>query len=117
MKKFNEVIKNKLILQAEEARDQKFVKLAEALESTLNETSDLDSTEYSHEEMYANIYKDLWVAAANVIKYYDVESVDAVKVSQVLEEMTNIIVKNVANAIDVDNTLGPLEPKVPGESK
>ncbi len=117
MKKFNEVIHGKLTLQAEEAKAQNFIKLAEALELTLNKNIDSDSTEYGRDELRDDVYNDLWAAASNVIKYYDVHSVDAVKVSQVLEDITNIIIENVAESINVEPSLGPLEPKVPGESK
>lgn len=117
MKKFNEVIRGKLVLQAEEAKDQKFIKLAEALESTLNAEPTSDSVEYSADELRDDVYKDLWAAAASVIKYYDVQSVDVVKVSQALEDITDIIIENVAESISVESTLGPLEPKVAGETK
>jgi len=117
MKKFNEVIYNKLLLQAEEARDQKLIKLAQALESALKEESSQDISEYSSDELHEDVYKDLWSAAANVIKYYNIESVDVVKVSQALEDITNVVIESVKNSIDIDSTIGPLEPKLPGESK
>lgn len=117
MQKFNSVVYNKLVLQAEEAKDQGLTKLAEGISSTLTEDPEDSPSTYSDEQLHDDVYKSLWAAASSVIKYYNVESVDAGKINDVLEDIVSIVVANVKNSIDVDSDIGPLEPKLPGESK
>jgi hypothetical protein len=116
MKKFNEVIFNKLLIQAEEAKDQGMIKLANGILSNLGEPEE-NKEYYSSTQLREDVYNSLWAAASSVIKYYDVESVDAGKVNDILEEMTDSIVDGIKNSIGIDSSIGPLEPKLPGEYK
>ncbi len=119
MKKFNSVIFNKLLLQAEEAEYQGLNKLATALHTNLKPylNEENSSSEYSMDEMKQEIYNNLWAAASSIIKYYDVQSVDAIKVHAAIEEMTENMLQNIKNSIEVSSTFGPLEPKTPGETE
>ena len=88
MKKLNSVVYQKLLLQAEEAKDREMVKL------------------------------DLWKAATCILKYYDIKSADAEKLHEALEVVASKLIEEVEHSLSVKHTqVGPLEPKVPGQSK
>ena len=118
MKKLNSVVYNKLLLQAEEAKDREMVKLASALMNTMGPMPEDEQVIYNFSELQTDVYQGLWKLAACIIKYHDLESVDAEKVHEVLEALATKVIEEVEQSLSVDNThVGPLEDKVPGENK
>lgn len=118
MKKLNSVVYNKLLLQAEEARDREMIKLASGLMNALGPIPEDEMVSYNFDELQDDIYRGLWKLASCVIKYHDLESVDAEKVHEVLESLASKVIKEVEQSLNVDHTqVGPLETKVPGEIK
>lgn len=118
MKNLNPVVYEKLILQAEEAKEQNMPKLATAILGSLTSSPEQELTTYASGELNNDIYRGLWKLATNVIKYYDLESVDAEKVNEVIEVLAKKFISEVEFSLGVEaGTIGPLEPKLPGESK
>ena len=115
MKKVNEVIYNKLLAQAEEAKETGLTKLANNIFEAIGAYPEDESAEYSHEELEADISKDLWKAATNFISYYGINSVDVEKLNVVLESFAEKLVEDLKETLDVKNDFGPNEPKVFGE--
>lgn len=117
MKKFNHIIFERLTLQAEEAHEQGLLKLAGGLTEALAAGPEDVEKEYSSSEMEEDVYKNLWVAASNVIKYHNINNVDVEKLDEFIEDLTRVVVANVEEALSVEGNVGPREPKLPGESK
>lgn len=118
MKKLNEVIYNKLILQAEEAKEVGLTKLGKAVLSSVGATPRESDEEFTitADQMKEKIYENLWKAAMEVLVYHDVESADIQKLDDALAYLTNKFVLEVQAALDVED-IGKLEPKLPGESE
>ena len=116
MKKLNEVVYRRLLLQAEEAKERGLHKLADGVLSSLGPVPEDEDVQYSYGELQEDIYKGMWKLAIHVMKYYDVDSVDAEKVSDALETLASQLIDNLEDTLDV-NSVGPLDPKVPGESE
>lgn len=114
----NTVIYNKLLLQAEEAKEQGMKKLAEGILSALTATPEDEVIKYSFSELDKDVYKGLWALAANVIKYYDLESVNSEKLNETIEILSSKFIEELQVSLGVENTVaGPLEPNLPGEYK
>lgn len=119
MKIINQTIYSKLILQADEARDQGLEKLANGVLSAMppSPREPKEKITYSSEELEENIYQKLWKIAMDVITYHDVQSVDIQKIDNIVSDLSTQILQEVQASISVDNTIGPLEPELLGESK
>ncbi len=116
MKKLNPIIYQKLLLQAEEAKERKMTKLAAAVFNTLGPIAEDESITYNFDELKDDVYQDLWKAAACVIKYHDLQSADIEKVNEALEAMASKLIDEVERSLSVDSTqVGPLEEKVLGQ--
>jgi cyanate lyase len=117
MKKLNSILYNKLLLQAEEAKEVGMHKLGSAIMNTLGPISEDESVQYNYEQLEDDVYQGLWRVATCVLKYHDLKSADATKVHEVLESLASKLIKEVEQSLSVNNTqIGPLEDKVPGES-
>lgn len=119
MKKLNVVVYNKLFLQAEEAKEQDLVKLASGIFNAIGPTPEEEAVgNYDFNQLREDVYQGMWRLATDVIKYHDLESVDAEKVHDKLESLAQQFVEELEESLGVDNgTVGPLEPKLPGESQ
>lgn len=115
MKKMNEIIYHKLCLQAQEAYQQDMIKLSSALNHAVESEYSVASN-YSYDELTDDIHQDLWKIATKVLTYYDLKTVDAAKVDQVLLSLSSSIIDNLERTLEVTEiTKGPFEPKLPGE--
>jgi hypothetical protein len=118
MKRLNSVIYNKLLAQAEEAKDQDMKQLASGIMGVLTPMPEDEFTTYSSDQLNEDIYNDLWKVAANIIKYYDLSSVDAEKIHEAIELSGKTVLGTVCASLNVDpDSIGPIEPKLPGEGK
>lgn len=118
MKKLNSVVYNKLLLQGEEAREQKLTKLASGVLGALSPSPEEELVTYANEEMNDDVHRGLWRLATCVLKYHDISSVDAEKLNQVIESFASKFVDEVEVSLGIEGSrIGPLEPKLPGESK
>jgi hypothetical protein len=118
MKKVNSVIYNKLLLQAQEARNQKLNKLAAGIMNAIGPMPEDEVVSYSYQQLQNDVYEGMWKLATHVIKYYDVESADASKLHDSLETLAEKFVEELQRTLNTENIIaGPLEPILPGESK
>lgn len=118
MKKLNEVIYKKLFLQAEEAKEQGMVKLANSIFEAIGSHPNDELVQYSAGELRDDINKDLWKVAARLIHYYDVESADVEKINTAITALASKLTNDLEIALNVENVVvGPLEPKLFGENK
>jgi len=117
--KLNEVIYNKLRLQLEEAQDRGMTKLAGAISGAIGEESLKENDEqYSYNELQDDIHKDLWAIASRLIRYYDINSVDALKVDATIINWAGKTLSELENTLEVcEKISGPSEPRLPGETK
>lgn len=116
MKKLNEIVYRRLLLQAEEAKEVGLHKLAGAVLSSIGPVPEDENSSYSYGELQKDIHEGMWKLAANVMKYHDVNSVDIERVDEVLETFANNLIASVEETLGAD-LIGPLDPKVPGESE
>ena len=118
MKKLNSVVYQKLLLQAEEAKDREMVKLANGILNSLTPFPEDEVVSYDYDQLQDDVYQDLWKAATCILKYYDIKSADAEKLHEALEVVASKLIEEVEHSLSVKHTqVGPLEPKVPGQSK
>lgn len=118
MKKLNDVVYNKLVAQAEEAKDQGKIKLATRIYACIGAHPADEMTSYSYTQLEEDIRTEMWKAASNVINYYGLESINAESVDAALIACAEIVLKELEDALGIESgTPGPLEPKVPGEYK
>jgi hypothetical protein len=118
MKKLNSVVYNKLLLQAHEAKEQGLKKLAQGILGALTPAPEDEKVSYGSGDLNNDIYHGLWALSTNVIKYYDLQSVDAEKVNEIIEIFAEKFISDLETSLGVDSgTVGPLEPKLPGENK
>lgn len=116
--KMNETIYYKLHLQAQEAHNQGMIKLSTILNNVIKSSSEsISSTiNYSHNELTDEIHQDLWKIATKLLTYYDLTTIDAAKVDQVLLSLSSSIIDNLEKTLEVTEIAkGPFEPKLPGE--
>lgn len=117
MKKLNETIYNKLLLQAEEAKEQGMTKLASGILEAIGSFPAEEFEEYSYNDLKDDVHKDLWKIASKIMYYYNLESVDADKLDKSLVSWANKITDDLENTLDVTDVVGPFEPNVIGEEE
>lgn len=117
--KLNTTIYNKLVLQAQEAKEVGLTKLADGVISSVGATSrDPDEfVTYSSIELHRDIYNNLWKIALDVIKHHDLESVDIQKIDDALKFTVAQVLRDIEMTLEVNDKIGLMEPKLPGESK
>ena len=116
--KINPVIYKKLLAQAEEAKDQGLVSLAEGILSAIGSYPDEEKEEYTYSKMKMDIHQDMWKVATRLMHYYDIESTDAARLDESLMVLCSEIIDNLEETLKVDSVVkGPLEPKLPGENQ
>jgi len=114
MVKINEILKNKLFLQAEEANKQGMIKLGQAIIDAVDDSS--TDEKYSYSQMNDEIHSDLWKVATRLMKYYNLHSVDAKQIDKVVLAWSNKLVEDLELSLGVDEVVSsPNEIKLPGE--
>lgn len=117
MKRLNSVVYHKLLLQAEEAKDQDMIKLASGILGAVGPTPEEESVKYSSAEVEEDVHRGLWSLATCILKHHDVSSVDAEKLNEVIEVLASKFINEIENSLGIDGVVGSLEPTVLGESK
>ena len=117
MKKLNSIVYHKLLLQAEEAKDQKMNKLASGILGALGPAPEAEIITYASEETEEDVHRGLWSLATCILKYHNVSSVNAEKINEVIESLASKFINEIEGSLEVDGVRGTLEPAVLGESK
>lgn len=116
MKQLNETIYNKLLVSAEEARDQGMQKLASGVLGALTDNPELNKEKYSSGQLETDVYEGLWKLATNVVKYHEIESADIEKINEVIETLAGKFVEQIERSVGIEpGTMGKAEPPVWGE--
>lgn len=116
MKKLNEVVYKKLYAQAEEAKEQGKVKLANDIFEAIGPFANDETSDYTYNQLQEDVHRDLWKAATRLLHYYDVDSVDAEKINAEITHWASKLVDGLETTLQVDGVVGgPFEPKVPGQ--
>lgn len=118
MKKLNSVIYNKLILQAEQAKEFNMDKLANNILETIGSVSKDSSEElekYAFTELEDDVSRLLWKIAYRVMDYYNLESADVKKIESCIDDLTEKVVEEFKHSMSVEENFGEKEPKVIGE--
>lgn len=115
MKRLNASVYNRLLAQAQEAKERGLEKLASGILNSIGSTPEDEKISYSYDEMQSDVYEGLWKLANSVIKHYDVQMVDAEKVDVILSSLAFKLIEELEESLDLDNPSTPLDPKVPGE--
>jgi hypothetical protein len=116
--KINPVIYKKLVLQAEEAKDQQLIKLADGILGAVGAMPNEEQMEYSYSQLQNDIYRDMWKIATRLMYYHDLQSVNAEKLGKALEAYAAEILDQLELDLNVDNVIkGSVEPKLPGENE
>lgn len=117
MKNLNETVYNKILIQAEEAKELGFNKLATGVLGAMAPMPRETIESYGALELKEDIYKKLWKAAMDVIAYHDLESVDIQTVDEAVSDLTTKVLSAVEASLNVTDQIGKLEPQLPGQSK
>lgn len=114
--KINKTIYNKLLLQAEEAKEQGMLKLANGILDAIGSYPAEEKEEYSYDKLSEEIHKDMWKVATRLLAYYDIKSVDANLLDKSILSWASKIVNDLELTMGVSNLVkGASEPKLPGE--
>ena len=109
-------IYNKLLLQAEEAKELGLTKLADGITNSIGAYSDDTPKEYSYSQLEKDVYSDLWKVATKIIDYHDLQSVQAEKLDEMIEVLADQVLTELRKVLTVDNVIKSInEPKIPGE--
>lgn len=119
MKKLSSTLYNKLVLQAEEAKERGLIELQDNILQSIGDESKEDVLEqYSFAELKKDINQDIWKLATKLMIFYDLKSVDALAVAQSVETLSAKALNELECSLGVENMVkGASEPDLPGESK
>lgn len=125
--KINEVLFNKLYLQAQEASDLGMTRVAAGITKALSSNGltqeiqedligDVKDNGSQYSKLKGEVYNTLWDLSSMIMSYYDLDSVDAKKLDTELKDFTDKFVELIENTLDVDpGDIGDCEESVPGE--
>jgi len=114
--KINPTIYKKLLAQAEEAKAQGFTKLADGIVNAIGSYPIEELEEYTYAQLQDDLHRDLWKVATRLMYYYDLQSIDALKLEQTLASWASNMLDDLEITLNVDGVVaGATEPKVPGQ--
>ena len=115
MKKLSANVYNRLVLQAQEAKNQNLDKLSNGILQCVGPFPEENNEEFSQDQLKEAIYNSLWKIATDVINYYDLQTPDALKIDRTLETLSDKVLDEIKKTLEVKKAFGPKEPKVLGE--
>ncbi len=117
MKKISEVAYNRLIVQADEAKQLGLDKLSDVVLKCLSNEVQEKLETYSSLALEQDLYEGLWKLAMNVVAYHDSKQVDVSKVDEAISRLATALLTEVEESLGVSGQVGGLEPKLPGEKE
>lgn len=118
MKKLNEVLANKLILQAAEAKTVGLTKISEAVYDAVASVQIVPQQEtFNYDELESVAHAALWKVACTVAAYHDLQSADIQKIHQIVVAAADKFVREVETQLEVGDKIGQFEDNVPGQVK
>lgn len=107
-------IYDRIVAQAEEARDRGFDELSEFAFKSVGSFPEEEYV-YQKDEMENEVQTNLWKSAIEIIKYYDIVNADIGKINAIIKKCSEDLEKELKTSFDVKNQLGPFEEKVFGQ--
>lgn len=117
MKKLNPVMYNKLLLQAEEAKELGMTKLASSILEAIGPYPEESPEEYSYAQLQEDMHRGLWKLASQLMVYYDVTSADAEVLDKVIVAWASKMTEELEQTLNISDIKGPREPLLPGEEE
>lgn len=119
MNKLSEVTYQRLLAQANEAKELKLDSLTKNVLSSVGSVPRDVKEEflYAYTELEENVNQLLWKAAMEIISYHDATSSDIQKMETVIKGLTKQALMTIESSLGVSNKIGPNEPKLPGQSR
>lgn len=118
MKKMNQQLRDRLILQASEAKTIGLTKLGEAVQdAVLHAQVATDTGVFNHQELVDAVQGALWKAACKIAIYHDLSMVDIQKIEGIVAVAANELIHSIERSYEVENKVGPFEEMVPGQAK
>lgn len=105
------ILQDRLIAQAEEAKELGMAKLAEAISNSLDDTTDI----CQEKQLDKIAYDNLWKIALATADYYDLKNIDTQKIDALLNSFIPTIKEELKQSLNVKDIVGPKEPKLIGE--
>lgn len=117
MKRLNKVAYERLVVQAQEAKELGIDHLAEGVLASIGAIPKEESEKetYSSIELERDVYNGLWKIAVNIMAYHDTVKIDASKVDEVINSLSATVLAQLEKSIDLQGKVGASEPKLPGE--
>lgn len=115
MKKLNQVMYHKLLLQAEEAKELGMHKLASSILEAIGPYPEDNPETYSYAQLQDDMHRGLWKLATQLMVYYDVKSADAEILNKTIVAWADKITNELEQTLNISDVKGPLEPSLPGE--
>lgn len=118
MKKMNQQLQDRLMLQVSEAKTIGLTKLGKAVaDAVLHAQVATDTGAFNHQELVEAVQGALWKAACKIAIYHDLPMVDIQKVESIVAVAANELIHSIERSYEVENKVGPFEETVPGQAK
>lgn len=116
MEKLGSVIYNKLLLQAEEAKEQGFNKLASNILEAIGDRCSDEIENCSYAQLKDDVCKEMWKIVRHLISFYDLQSVNAIELDKDINVWAEQVIEDVEQTLGVDQFVkGANESTLPGE--
>ena len=118
MNKLSQGVRQRLVAQAEEAKELQLEKLASDVLSSVGSVARDEGEEFtfSYEQLKEGVHQSLWKIAVNIIAYHDANRSDIQKVDLAVSDLTEKVLAEVERSLNVLEQIGPHEAKLPGQS-
>ena len=119
MKQISTHLRDKLLLQAQEAHQQGLTKLGEgviaAVATPFSPALEVSET-FNYYELTEAVQYGLWLGAMQVANYHDLPNLDIQKMEPIIVEAAAQFIQQIERSYDVEEKLGPFEEKVMGQT-
>lgn len=117
MIKLNKMVYERLLAQAQEAKELNLDYLGDSLLSVIGPVprDGDEEIQISRADLEKEIYKNIWKIALDLISFHDLKAPDIQKLGDNINDISNNLISNLENSLNVEGKPGVLEPKLPGE--
>jgi hypothetical protein len=119
MRTINEILRDRLLAQADEAEVQGFTKIASHLTDQIEKTSvrnNSDSYTYPSFDFKNDVEATLWDVVIRVADFHNI-SIDPKTAQEIIEKTAEDLVRELQIKSGIDHGIGAFEPNVPGEER
>ena len=117
MKKMGQQLKDRLVLQAQEAKTQGMEHLSDGIFRMIMGVDIKETTNhFNYDELSKIVQQSLWEATGRIATYHDLPMVDVQRMMPLIAEAAEKFIREVERSYDVENKLGPFEEDLPGQN-